>query len=49
MDPNDTVECFNIMLKELPVEESFIDLIRNYTTSTIDKNPHFKKALMNKD
>lgn len=49
MDPNDAVEFFHFMLKEIPAEENFIELIKNYTVSTIDKNPYYKKLYMSKD
>jgi hypothetical protein len=38
-----------MMIKELPFEENFIELVKNYTISTIEKNPAFKKIYMKKD
>ncbi len=37
------------MVKELPFEENFIELVKNYTLVTIEKNPAFKKFCMDKD
>lgn len=43
LSPNDAYDYFQMMIKELPFEENFIELIKNYTIILIDKNSHYKK------
>ena len=37
------------MILELPIEEHFIELVKNFTTVVIDKNPYYKKLYMKND
>lgn len=48
MNEYDAVEFFQMIIKELPFEENLIELIKNYTFSTIEKNRDFRKTYMNR-
>lgn len=48
MSEYDAVEFFQMIIKELPFEENLIELIKNYTFSTIEKNRDFRKTYMNR-